>query len=364
MTDKLKSNIDLFDGSYLSTNDILIKPTIGCLSSRKDADMDASFIYNSPMDTVVSENLFDQMEETKQNIVSCRFNSELNRIEELKFYRDYENYWFTVGSSSNDFLMLRSWALLQEDIPKINICVDVAHGATVKLIKLYKRYRGEPWCNKLMSGTVATPDTAHAAYNGGCTHIRVGIGPGSACSTRIVTGCGVPNISAVFNIWMSFDGLQSKEPPVIIADGGIKNTADIAKYLSAGADAVMLGNLLSRTYESGGWTRNRFFSWLFRITKKQKWYRRSLFKRYRGQASAQFQVDKLGVVRNTPEGVQGPVQNPEYHYKDFFNKTVGGLRSTLSYVGLKKLVDLGPENVELIKITQSGYLESRPHLLD
>ena len=143
-----------------------------------------------------------------------------------------------------------------------------------------------------MSGTVATAKSARAVYDHGCTHIRVGIGPGSACSTRVVTGCGVPNLTAVFNIYNEF--LTESDPPIIIADGGIKASGDIVKYLSAGADAVMVGSLFSKTLESPGWQR----SWFDALLGKPP------VKRYRGQASKAFQMDNVVLSLEPPKGLQ------------------------------------------------------------
>lgn len=359
----LNRNIDLLEPRYLSTNDVLMKPATGLLATRKHAQIRSTFIYNSPMDTVASFDLFDDLLNTNQAAVGCRFNSEEARMHELALYKNKPNYWFTVGASDKDFRMLDEYCS-RHSKASLNICVDVAHGDTVQLHKLYEKYSDRPWCNSLMSGTVATPESAYKVWSSGCTHIRIGIGPGSACSTRIVTGCGVPNLSAVFQIWLTFREQQLEEYPVLIADGGIKTSGDIAKYLAAGADGVMIGNLLSKTKESAGWKRSRFFTFLNALT-FNLWFRNKRFyKRYRGQASAQFQIDKRGSVSGTPEGVQGPKQYPAYTYLEFYNKIVNALRSTISYVGVKDIRELTPDNVEFIRITPSGLEESRPHLLD
>lgn len=361
----LNKNIDLLSSNYLSTNDVLLKPTFGILKSRKEADTNLSFIYNSPMDTVASSDLFDALLKTNQNAVSCRFKSEFDRLAELNKYKDESNYWFTVGADIKDYNMLQDFC--QSKSLELNISVDVAHGATSHLCKIYKLYSDASWCKRLMSGTVATSEAALEVFNAGCTHIRIGIGPGSACSTRVVTGCGVPNLSAVFQIWLGFRDLTSLEDedyPILIADGGIKSSGDIAKYLSAGADAVMIGNLLSKTTESGAWKKNTLFYTLFLLTFKRCFLNKIYYKRYRGQASKEFQLDKKGFVSGAPEGVQGPKQHPLYDYKTFYNQTVNALCSTVSYTGLRSISELNPESVEFIKITSNGWKESQPHLLN
>lgn len=212
-----------------------------------------------------------------------------------------------------------------------------------------------------MSGTIATPESAINVFNAGCNYLRVGIGPGSACTTRIVTGCGVPNLSAVFNIWNAFQDPSFSFKPFIIADGGIKSSGDIAKYLAAGADAVMIGNLLSKTKESAGWKVSNYYYYLSLFFPRYSKYTR--YKNYRGQASASFQLTKRGQISGTPEGVEGPRQYPEYSYLDFYSSTVNALRSSLSYLGGKDFQYFSPENIEFILITQNSLAESKPHLL-
>ena len=134
------------------------------------------------------------------------------------------NMWYTVGANEKDYDELEIiLSNLNIKEAKINISVDVAHGDTLHLSNVYKKYRNLKYTANLMSGTVATAESARNVYDSGCTHIRVGIGPGSACSTRIVTGCGVPNFVAVFNIYNEF--CVNIDKPVIIADGGIKIAA-------------------------------------------------------------------------------------------------------------------------------------------
>ena len=359
----LKKNINLFTDNFLSTNDILLRPSKGTVSSRKDIKIEDTFIYSSPMDTVTGINLIEAMSLKNQASVSCRFKSNQHRLIELERFLKNKNYWFSVGASIKDFDMLKVWASRFKTPPKINISVDVAHGNTVDLNFLYRKYAKQPWCAKLMSGTVATAESAYEVYKSGCSHIRVGIGPGSACSTRIVTGCGVPNLSAVNDVWLNFYDLGVEDNVTIIADGGIKTTGDIAKYLAAGADAVMIGNLLSKTYESSGW-KTKLLKFVLHVLTFKLFFNSFLYKNYRGQASAAFQLEKKGKISGTPEGVQGPKQTPEYYYADFHHKVISALRSTISYTGGKKLVDLNPTTVQMIQITQNSYNESIPHLLN
>lgn len=367
MTHKLEKNIHTFSKVALSTSDVLLVPSQGVLKSRKDADVSSTFIYNSPMDTVASSELGVSLLSRNQAYVTNRFDTDTERLNALNSFAGEPAFWFSVGVSDHDYDLVDSWwyqySFEKKDNPKINICVDVAHGDTEHLISIYKKYSEAPWSAYLMSGTVATSASAHNVVKAGCTHVRVGIGPGSACSTRIVTGCGVPNLSAVFDTWCHFNITNVNEkPPIIIADGGIKTSGDIAKYLAAGADAVMLGNLLSKTYESAGWSVNPIYHAIGSLLSSTKFLFKAKTKRYRGQASKAFQLQKRGAVSGAPEGVQGGVINPTYYSAQLLDETYSSLSSTLSYLGLKSLLDLSPSTVEFIQITQGGLLESRPHI--
>lgn len=362
MNKTLLKNEELFlSSTKYSTNDFLLKPTTGKLKSRKNAIIDEPFIYSSPMDTVTGLAFSEAFLKEGQCPVFCRFLSDDQQFEALKNISPKENFWFTVGASFEDYEALNLF--FSDECFLINISVDVAHGDTEFLHKIYSLYSKAPWCRNLMSGTVATPHSALSVARAGCTHIRVGIGPGSACSTRIVTGCGVPNLSAVFEIWSTFQDYFQGVRPKIIADGGIKTTGDIVKYLSAGADAVMIGSLLSNCIESEGWKIDSLKR-IINIFSFNKFCKNYLYKRYRGQASKDFQLDHRGVVSGTPEGVVGAVQHPTNTVNNFVTETKAGISSALSYLGLTNIKDLNPNNVEFIRISSASYQESRPHLLD
>lgn len=362
MTNILIKNENLFSSdTHYSTNDFLLKPTRGVLESRKDAIINEPFIYSSPMDTVTSIYMSQSLLAAGQSPVFCRFLPDETQHLALDTFSSHPNFWFSVGASLEDYEALKLY--FSDQNHRINICVDVAHGDTTSLNKIYNLYANASWCSALMSGTVATSSSALRVARAGCTHVRVGIGPGSACSTRIVTGCGVPNLSAIFDIWSSFQVYMEPLRPKIIADGGIKTTGDIVKYLSAGADGVMIGRLLSNCIESPGWKTNRFTQ-LMNFFSFNKFFKNYLYKRYRGQASKEFQLEHRGIVSGTPEGVTGFLQHPTNTTDNFVNETKAGISSALSYLGLTNIKDLNPENVEFIRISSASYQESRPHLLD
>lgn len=348
-------SLDTPSSPRLATDDVLLKPSIGKLPSRSLAKTSASFVFGSPMDVVTGIALSKAMLDSKQCPVFCRFLDEEQRLYALNRFSFYENFWFSVGASYEDYEFVLS------NLPKnssINISVDVAHGATSQLQEIYNLYSKAPWCKKLMSGTIATVEGAKYVVDAGCTHVRVGIGPGSACSTRIVTGVGYPNLSAVYEIYRYFSDLPDNSyRPFIIADGGIRNSSDIVKYLSAGANGVMLGNMLSSLKESEGWIYPK--KTFFPLSKDLKPY-----KYYRGQASASFQLEKRGKINSVPEGVQSP--NKIYQTVTYFNfhqDLEKAISSSLSYLGLTDIHQLNPESVSFIRITPSGLNESRPHIL-
>ncbi len=346
----------------LSTADVLLSPTTGILPSRSHADLSSVFLFSSPMDTVTGPELTESLLSLKQAPVFCRFLDEELIKDTLSKHCEDENFWFSVGANQTHYDYLQHWAINNPD-KKLNISVDIAHGDMRHLYKLYSLYSNASWCKALMSGTVSTPESAKALYDAGCTHIRVGIGPGSACSTRIVTGCGLPNLTAVYNIWAYFEQINQPSP-FIIADGGITNSADIIKYLSAGADAVMMGSLFSKTQESHGWKTSPLKSLLNKLSLGILFHNKINYKRYRGQASKEFQIDRITTSPKYFEGVQGPLQYPQYTASELVASLEAAISSAISYLGLSSIKDLNPKNVKFIKITQAAQLESRPHLLE
>ena len=348
-----ENNLNLFE-EYLSTQDVLLVPKTGLLKRRKDAVLH-SFLYSSPMDTVTDSSFSESLYLLNHNPVFCRFFSYQEKLKYVSLLEKNNwpsSMWYTVGANEKDLNELNSiLEKLAITKAKLNISVDVAHGDTMHLAEVYKTYTAMPCVKNLMSGTVATPESARKVHDHGCTHIRVGIGPGSICSTRIVTGCGVPNLTAIFNIYNEF--LTETDCPVLIADGGIKNSGDIVKYLSAGADGVMIGSIFSKTLESPGWKTNWWNSLLGKPPVKS----------YRGQASKSFQMDKRGFVSGAPEGVTAPPQHPEYSLQAIIDELESGISSALSYLGLESSKELNPKNVQFIKITQNGLQESKPHIL-
>lgn len=227
------------------------------------------------------------------------------------------------------------------------IVVDTAHGHSRGVIDTIRDIRKQYPHIQLIAGNVATAEGTLALIEAGVNAVKVGIGPGSICTTRVVAGIGVPQITAIFNC---ASAARSKGIP-IIADGGIKYSGDMVKAISAGADTVMLGSLLAGTEESPGET---------------EIFQGRQFKVYRGMGSIgamrqgggerYFQEDRKKLV---PEGIEGRVayRGP---LSDTLYQLVGGLRAGMGYCGTPTIRDL-QENGQFIRITAAGLRESHPH---
>jgi IMP dehydrogenase len=255
-----------------------------------------------------------------------------------------------VGAGPKEFK--RAEAILKENIDMI--VVDTAHGHTKKvseIIKFVKKIKNKK--TALCAGNIATPEAAKFLIKLGVDIIKVGIGPGSICTTRLVAGIGVPQLSAILNVR---NGVRNKKIK-IISDGGIKYSGDLAKAFAAGADAVMIGSLFSGTDETPG-----------------KLIRRNgkLFKSFRGMGSVgamnkgsadrYFQSKQKDTSKYVPEGVEGFVK---YKGKvaDIVFKLIGGLRSSMGYLGSKQIKYLR-NKPRFVKITKAGFYESMVHNVD
>ncbi len=233
------------------------------------------------------------------------------------------------------------------------IVIDTAHGHSQKVLKTLSKLKRINTKIPICVGNIATGEAAKRLYNSGADIIKVGIGPGSICTTRMVAGIGVPQISAI----MEVKNALGKKKIKIISDGGIKFSGDLAKALAAGADAIMMGSIFAGTDESPG--------------KKFK-AKGKIFKVYRGMgsigamssgsANRYFQKNFKDKSKFVPEGVEGRVE-----YKGNVSKIIyqlkGGLRSSMGYIGAKNL-DQIPKNAKFIKITKAGFYESMVHSVE
>jgi IMP dehydrogenase/GMP reductase len=353
-------NRQLFTQENLTTSDVSMAPSLGVLSSRSKAEVDP-YIYSSPMDTVTGLEMVKALASLDQFPVVCRFTEEWKDC--FHWWLDADmpsNVWFAISAKKNceilDYIAAHS-----KSVRGVNLSVDVAHGDSLIAHEATLRASQLPYVSRVMSGTVCTPTGALRAVQAGSTDIRVGVGPGSVCTTRLMTGFGLPNLSAVYRInneisryfednW-GLPGLSNRSDIKIIADGGIKTPGDAVKYIVAGADGVMLGSALSKTYESSGWSKHwNKFGQLTSVTKK-----------YRGQASASFQKELLGKTPKCAEGTTTGDIVPEESVEDVLGRYIGGMQSAISYAGVKSIHDMNTINVKFERITASGWVEGTPH---
>ncbi|MFZ9714731.1 MAG: IMP dehydrogenase [Pelagibacteraceae bacterium] len=254
-----------------------------------------------------------------------------------------------VGTSEEDILRAKSILDAGLDL----LVIDTAHGHSLKVINTLKKIR--KFSNKIpiCVGNIATGEAAVKLYNEGADILKVGIGPGSICTTRMIAGIGVPQITAIRNVKKSMKNKKIK----IISDGGIKFSGDLVKAIAAGADAIMMGSIFAGTEESPG--------------KKFK-YKNKLYKSYRGMGSIgamsagssnrYFQKNYKDKSKFVPEGVEARVL-----YKGSVEKIIyqlqGGLRSSMGYIGAKKIEEIYKKG-KFIKITKAGFYESMVHSVE
>lgn len=358
-------NDKLFTQNNLSVDQVLLEPVSGILSSRNEADVNSTIIYNSPMDTIANDLLGEKLLSTDQAYLTCSFFSNKDRLLSLDKFYNKPNFWFTVDDSLDDFDLLEAWWYQKQHLIKnrvrLNISLDVPYGDTNSMIDLYKKYRAAPWVNHIMSGPIATSVSAYNVYCAGCSHLRIGLGTGSRATTSTLTGCGVPNLSAVYNIYNDFQLLNLKTNPVLIADGDPENPGDITKYLSAGASAVMLGKLLSKCSESSGWKVN-FFKWFINKLTFNAYFKSYFYKYHTGRFSRESQQHSLDTTFYANEHKTILKSYFRYSYSDFYTNLILSLSSSLSYLGLTNITQLSPGKVRFIKVAPSGYKKNSSDL--
>jgi IMP dehydrogenase len=291
----------------------------------------------------------------KKHIVGLITSKDILKMDQYPYASKDRKGRLLVGAAvgvKGDYLE-RTEALL--DAGADVIVVDIAHGHSENAINTVHMIRKAfPDC-ELIAGNIATGDGSRDLIKAGVDAVKVGVGSGSICITRVVTGSGVPQLTAVIE---SVKVARDYDIP-IISDGGIRNSGDITKALAAGASSVMIGSLFGGTDESPGKT-------LVKNSKKYKMYRgmasfyASLGRKYR-EAGPQV-VDSDDLNDYVPEGVEAMVP-----YKgsvvEIIRQMVGGLRSGLSYCGAKTIPEM-QMNAEFIKITSAGYIESQSHDVD
>jgi len=244
--------------------------------------------------------------------------------------------------------ILRAEALLDAGVDVI--VVDTAHGHSAGVIETVRTIKHRSNYIQVVAGNIATPEAAAALIAAGADAVKVGIGPGSICTTRIVAGVGVPQLTAVMEV--AAEARKSGVP--VIADGGLKSSGDIAKAIAAGADCVMIGSLLAGTDESPGEV-------ILYQGRTYKDYRGmgSLGAMARGSADRYFQEEVRDNMKLVPEGVEGrvPYKGP---VAGVVHQLVGGLKASMGYTGNPTIADM-QKNAKFRRITGAGMRESHVH---
>lgn len=250
----------------------------------------------------------------------------------------------TVGDAGFE----RAQALIDAGVDAV--VIDTAHGMSASVLEQVKRIKAASNATQVVAGNVATYDGARALFDVGADTVKVGIGPGSICTTRIVAGVGVPQLTAIMDCKRAAEGFDGS----IIADGGIKYSGDLAKAVAAGADCVMMGSMLAGTEEAPGET----FLYKGRAYKSYRGMG-SVGAMARGSADRYFQKEVTDRMKLVPEGIEGqvPYKGP---VAPILHQMVGGLRAAMGYTGAKTIKDF-QEKAEFVRITNAGLKESHVH---
>ena len=334
--------------STLSFDDVLLVPQYSDIESRKQEVSLASTlgqittqipVISSPMDTVTEGTMAQAMDDLGGLGIIHRYNTIQEQSALIKTANSANNVGAAIGVSG-DFVERAQEAI---SAGANILCVDIAHGHHTLMRHALKVLRNTLGTQvHIMAGNVATRKAVDDLADWGADSVRVGIGGGSICSTRIQTGHGMPTLHSIIEC------AKSDRDVALIADGGIRNSGDICKALAAGADFVMLGSMLSGTDEAPG---DKHFD-----SRAGKFY-----KAYRGMASVEAQIDWRGHTSSV-EGVASTVD-----YKGSVQTVLTdisrGVKSGLSYSGARTIREFQARS-QMIKITSSGMAESQTHILN
>jgi IMP dehydrogenase len=253
-----------------------------------------------------------------------------------------------AASSVGDTGYERSMALIDAGVDVV--VIDTAHGHSIHVARAVERIKRESNRVQVIAGNIATYDAARALIDAGADAVKVGIGPGSICTTRIVAGVGVPQLTAIADAARAVEGSEA----TVIADGGVKFSGDLAKALAAGADVAMMGSMFAGTAESPG----EVFLYQGRSYKAYRGMG-SVGAMAQGSADRYFQKEVSDSLKLVPEGIEGQV--PFKGSIDvILHQMVGGLRAAMGYVGAATIADL-QARARFIRITGAGLRESHVH---
>ncbi len=342
----------------LTFDDVLLLPRFSkilpaetdiSLKLSQNISLEAPFL-SSAMDTVTESSMAIAMAKSGGiGVIHRNLNIKKQVSEVIKVKKKNLVVGAAIGTAKDD--ITRAKSLIDNNVDFL--VIDTAHGHSEKVLKTLSVIKKRNYKIPICVGNIATGEAAKKLYEFGANIIKVGIGPGSICTTRMVAGIGVPQITAIMDVKKALKGKQVK----IISDGGIKFSGDIAKAIAAGADGIMMGSIFAGTEESPG--------------KKFK-YKNKFYKQYRGMGSIgamsagssnrYFQKKHKDKSKFVPEGVEGRVE-----YKGNVSKIIyqlkGGLRASMGYIGAKNLEEI-KKNAKFIKITKAGFYESMVHSVE
>ena len=332
-------------GKGLTFDDVLIIPARSDVRSRREPQLTSQLtknirietpIISANMDTITEFDMAYAMNQLGGLGILHRFLSIEEQAQQALRLKEsgVKNIAASVGVGEE--FKTRAQAVINAGANIITI--DIAHGHSIQMTETMKWLKDKHPNIELIAGNLATPDAAYDLINAGADAIKVGIGPGSMCTTRIITGCGVPQLTAIA---LCAEVAQSYGVPVI-ADGGIRTSGDMVKAFAAGASIVMLGSMLSGTIETPGEIKNG---------KKQ----------YRGMASRSAQESWRGGVPEgmAPEGESTQV-SVKGHVKDVILEVTGGIRSGMSYINATSIAEIR-EKAQFMEMSYNGVSESRAH---
>jgi IMP dehydrogenase len=342
----------------LTFDDVLLVPRYSSiLPSKTNLNIDLGYnlklkipFISSAMDTVTESNMAIAIA-LNGGLGTIHRNLSINeQCKEIKKVKDKKLIVAAaVGTANEDLIRTKSILDVGVDL----VVVDTAHGHSEKVIKILKKIKKIKSKIPICIGNIASGEAATRLYNEGADILKVGIGPGSICTTRMIAGIGVPQITAVMDVKNSMKNKKIK----IISDGGIKFSGDIVKALAAGADAIMMGSIFAGTDESPG----------KKFKLKDKFY-----KLYRGMGSTgamsagssdrYFQKNYKDKSKFVPEGVEARVLYKGF-MEDILYHLQGGLRSSMGYIGAKTIKEI-TKKAKFIKITKAGFYESMVHSVE
>lgn len=332
-------------GKGLTFDDVLIIPARSDIRSRRDPQLTSKLtkkitvetpIISANMDTVTEYDMAFAMHELGGLGILHRFITTDEQASQARRLKAAGVKHVSASVGVGEEFKSRAKTLIDAGVDIITI--DIAHGHSIQMMETLKWLKDHYPQIEIIAGNLATPDAARDLIEAGADAIKVGIGPGSMCTTRIITGAGVPQLTA---IGLCAEVADSYGVPVI-ADGGIRTSGDMVKAFAAGASTVMLGSMLAGTIESPGEIKNG---------KKQ----------YRGMASRAAQDSWRGGVPQgmAPEGESTQV-NVKGHVKDVILEVTGGIRSGMSYVNANSILEIR-EKALFMEMSANGVAESRAH---